>query len=163
MTDAELTSLRLSAAIGGVVALGTVLLTAVGHATWTFVLVPEALGSPEEMPAAAIFGALSGVAFLAQRVLPLLAVLLAFSLTASRDLPLAPCLAGCFAGGLVAVAGHPRQLWLWMDATVLSEPVLAEAIRWVGRFLVPVLLAAALGTVIDDVWRRAVRPLRLDT
>lgn len=154
----DLTSLRLSALLVGAVALLSVLLDAASYALVEFVVFPGLLGAADSTAVGLAFDATSVLGTLSARALPFVAVLLAFSLTAVRDLPTAPALAGAALGGFVAVVGHPLAVGLIVDSPDLLAVALArEAARWVGRFVVPVLAAVLFGAVIDDFWERSDR------
>lgn len=158
MTASDLAGLRTASLLVGAVALASVLLQAASYALIEFVVFPGLLGPPDSAAAELAFETSAVLGSAASRVVPLLAVAVAFSLTAVRDLPTAPCLAGALLGGLVAVLGQPLALGLLVDSPAfLLEPLVREGIRWTGRFVVPVLAAVLLGSVLDDLRERGAR------
>lgn len=90
--------------------------------------------------------------FVGTRAMPLLAVLLAFHLTAVRELPAAPVAAGAFLGALLAPIGfvlgevYVRPL----DTALVSGEAFYTFATLTVFFVVPVLLATALGALFED-------------
>lgn len=155
----ELAGFRQAALVVGALAACSVFLTQM--AWWP---IQEALLLVTNRPATTTAGATAGALgellwFVGTRVLPLLAILLAFYLTAGRDLPAAPVAAGAFVGSLVAPIGFVLGATFLrpVDATLLGADALFRFATLTLGFVVPPLLAALLGGAMDDLWKRGAR------
>lgn len=155
MDDSERAAVRSSAIVLGGLALLSVLLGALSFALIEFVAFPGHAGDPESAAVSSLFEGSSLLWTASTRVVPVVAILAGGYLTARRDLPVTPCLAGALLGGLVAVVGHPLALALIVETPAFSyEPLVMSSLRWIGRFVVPVLLAVLLGGAVDGMRER---------
>lgn len=162
MDDSERSALWCSTRLVGAVALGTVLLTGFSYALWDVVVTHRLLGSPDAATMD-VLGVVSDSTFLlAKRVLPLVVVVaVGVYLTAVRELPTVPALAGAFLGGLVAAVGQPLVVGAFPGSfEFLDVALLREFARWTARIVVPAMTGVLLGAAWRNLRRRRAKSRR---
>lgn len=159
LPDPALHAFRTSALMVGTIAVCSVALTQVLPSV-LFEVLMWSTSDPTTGAAPRVFGAIGELAwFLGTVLLPLLAMLLAFYLTAARDLPAAPVAAGAFLGSLLAPIGFVLgEVYLRpLDTVLVSGEAFYTFATVTLVFVVPVFLAALFGGIIDELWEQGVR------
>lgn len=159
MHAAERSALGTSALVLGALSVAFVLLFRVVPAILTEFLL-WITTDPVGTEAAAVTGTISEISiFLAFPVVPLLAVVLGFYLTASLDLPVVPAVAGSFLGAIVAPIGYvvATALVSPIELALLGPDAFGSFALTTVVYVVPVLLAVGFGGVLDDLRERGAR------